>query len=149
VTVFGGKLSDCIKVGNGVVNAVSGLGIADPGLTRQWYGEPDDLIRQQYRFQAKKLNGTLSQVQLERFWCWYGLRALELVETLQKDPAAACHVLPDSDIVRAEVELIRTTEMVVTLDDFLRRRTLLAQTVKADHLTQHLPASDLTRILFG
>ena len=148
VTVFGGKLSDCIKVGNGVVKAVLDAGVADPGLARRWYGEPDDLVRQQYRSQAKVLNGALSQVQLERFWCWYGLRALELLETLQKDPGAACPVLPGSDIVRAEVELIRTTEMVVTIDDFLRRRTLLALTVNADHLASSVAESDLDQILF-
>ena len=148
VTVFGGKLSDCIKVGNGVVKAVLDAGVADPGLARRWYGEPDDLVRQQYRSQAKVLNGALSQVQLERFWCWYGLRALELLETLQKDPGAACPVLPGSDIVRAEVELIRTTEMVVTIDDFLRRRTLLALTLNVDHLAPSVAESDLDQILF-
>ena len=57
-------------------------------------------------------------------------------------------ILAANGITRGELELVRDTEMVVTLEDFLRRRTLLTQTRGKDELAG--PAMmQVCEILFG
>jgi len=58
-------------------------------------------------------------------------------------------VIRPAKICRAELELIRNQEMVVTLEDFLRRRTLLAQTHGLSELASMPGIRAACEVLFG
>jgi glycerol-3-phosphate dehydrogenase len=89
------------------------------------------------------------RVWCERLWRAYGARAVALVKKLANEPGAAEVILDQGAITRAELELLRDTEFVVTLEDFLRRRTLLAQTHSDRQLATLAGIRQAGQILFG
>ena len=42
ISIFGGKLTDCLNVGEEVAAHVAGLGVTLPFPKQRWYGEPPD-----------------------------------------------------------------------------------------------------------
>ena len=131
VTVFGGKLTDCLNVGEEVVDALAGTGV-EPGPERRWYGEPPTSERRAFLGAA---TGTAldrpPDVERERtlahvMWRRHGRAAGRVLRAVVADPTQAEPILPESDVLRAEIPLYAEREMVMTLDDFLRRRTKLA-----------------------
>ena len=54
-----------------------------------------------------------------------------------------------SIIIRAELDLMQRTEMIVSIDDFLRRRTLLAQTTDARDLAVAVENAELDRLFLS
>jgi glycerol-3-phosphate dehydrogenase len=88
------------------------------------------------------------EAQSERLWRCYDSRALTLVEKFEDEPDTREVILVADGITRGELELVRDTEMVVRLEDFLRRRTLLTQTRGKNELAG--PAMmQVCEILFG
>ena len=55
MTIFGGKLTDCINVGEEMVDAVADLGVEFPYPGASWYGEPGKEVKSLYKHQAKLL----------------------------------------------------------------------------------------------
>jgi glycerol-3-phosphate dehydrogenase len=138
-------------VGTEVRDAVLSLDVVDPGGTREWYGESGTRIRNAFLAKVRLLRGASivsGEVQFERLWRCYDSRALKLVQKFEDEPDAREVILAADGITRGELELVRDTEMVVTLEDFLRRRTLLTQTRGKDELAG--PAMmQVCEILFG
>ena len=148
MTILGGKLTDCIRVGEEVRDAVLGLGVLDPQRLRPWYGEPDSDVKSRCFSRLSELGDrapAITAAQRDRFWAWYGERTLELVDQVNDDPASATSIFPNSDIIWAELDLMQRTEMIVSIDDFLRRRTLLAQTTVAKDLAMAVESAELDR----
>ncbi|MCP5160771.1 MAG: FAD-dependent oxidoreductase, partial [Hahellaceae bacterium] len=56
LSIYGGKLTDCINVGDEVCDLVSGLGVAIPFPKRKWYGEPSASVRDEFFHQARLMN---------------------------------------------------------------------------------------------
>ena len=48
ISIFGGKLTDCLNVGEEICAAVRGLGVALPYPKRRWYGEPPATTRDEF-----------------------------------------------------------------------------------------------------
>lgn len=151
VSIYGGKLTDCVDVGNEVCDAVLSLDVVDPGGTRRWYGESGTRIRNAFLAKVRLLRDAspvFGEAQTERLWRCYDSRALTLVERFEHEPDTRKVILVADGITRGELELVRDTEMVVSLEDFLRRRTLLTQTRGKDELAG--PAMmQVCEILFG
>ena len=80
---------------------------------------------------------------------WYGERTLELVDQVNDELASAMSIFPNSDIIWAELDLMQRTEMIVSIDDFLRRRTLLAQTTDAKDLAMAVESAELDRLVLS
>jgi glycerol-3-phosphate dehydrogenase len=133
VSIFGGKLTDCLNVGQEVLDDVRRCGvpvpIADPG---RWYGEPDAAARQRFLARAARLGldkppaVERAETVAEVLWRRHGAAAHEVLDGVEHDPALAQPVLVDSDVLRAELPVFARREMIVAVDDFLRRRTKLA-----------------------
>jgi len=155
VTIFGGKLTDCLNVGEELCAEARRLGVELVHPDRPWYGEPPPAVREQYLRQAGQLKldegaGAVgSELPSARLWRRYGARAQNLLESIRRDPRAAEPALESGDVLRCEVELAAREEMVVTLEDFLRRRTGLAQVVRPEVLRQAPGLWEASRILFG
>jgi glycerol-3-phosphate dehydrogenase len=53
LSIFGGKLTDCINVGDEVAGLVKKLGITLPYENFKWYGEPNDTVRDEFFHRAQ------------------------------------------------------------------------------------------------
>ncbi len=156
LTLFGGKLTDCLNVGEEVCRAVEGLGVALPARSARWYGEPDRAARDAFLAEAAALGlnapaaatSGASGTPAERLWRRHGAGAAALLDVVRRDPGLAGPLLPGADTLRCEVEAARG-EQVVRLEDFLRRRTSLAQVLRPDALRRGPALLEACRALFG
>jgi glycerol-3-phosphate dehydrogenase len=154
LTIFGGKLTDCLNVGQEICGEVRRLGVELPWPRRRWYGEPPAAERDEFLHQARRMGldalaPGASEPTSARLWRRHGAEALGLLEAIRRDRRAAEPVLGCSEHLRCELELAARREMVVGLEDFLRRRTEIAQVVHRDVLRQDPGLDEACRILFG
>jgi glycerol-3-phosphate dehydrogenase len=156
VTIFGGKLTDCLNIGERLCAEATRLGVTLPWPRHAWYGEPPAADREAYQHQARLLGldelapkDGAEESPSARLWRRYGLEALSLLEDIRRDPRAAEPVLPSSSVLRCEVEAASRRELVVSLEDFLRRRTDIALTVRRDELRRAPGLREVSRVLFG
>lgn len=155
LSIFGGKLTDCLNVGQEVVEHVRRLAVSVSTPEQPWYGEPgsERLEQFQARAQAVGLDRLTPSMAIEplseRFWRRYGEQAFELLEAIEQDPRQAESVLEDFCLTRAELPLIASREMVVCLEDYLRRRSMISLTVHAHRLAVDPGLEALAEALFG
>ncbi|HEY7724144.1 MAG TPA: FAD-dependent oxidoreductase [Anaeromyxobacteraceae bacterium] len=155
LTVFGGKLTDCLNVGEEVCAEVERMGVALPDRRRAWYGEPPAEVRDEYFLQARRigLDAMTSPASSEplstRLWRRYGARALGLLDAIRADPAEAQVLIENAEYLRCELELAARREMVVRLEDFLRRRSKISQVVRREDVRDAQGLREACRLLFG
>lgn len=156
ISIFGGKLTDCINVGEEIATLVKDLGIHLPDEKRIWYGEPRDDLKAQFMRNATELGidsylQTLSGEPLsERIWRRYGEHAYRLLEDIAEDPRRALHKPINAiEYTRCELALMARTEMITKLDDFLRRRSKVALVLRREEIVDHPGLSEICDILFG
>lgn len=143
ITIFGGKLTDCINVGNEMVAAVEALGVP-MGPQKPWYGEGTHEERQTWLAQAQ---GVIPEVAVHRLWRCYSARAHEILRLIQKDATLAAPLYPDADVLRAEALYAGKFECVELTEDFLRRRTHLAQQLSRAAVHAEAPYRDTETLL--
>ena len=155
LTIFGGKLTDCLNVGEEICAAVRALGVALPEPDLRWYGEPPESVRDEYFHQARLMDldamtsPTASEKLSTRLWRRYGAEALGLLETIRRDPRMTEVVVETSEYIRAELDETARREMVVRLEDFLRRRSKIALVVRSEDIRRAARLREACRILFG
>jgi glycerol-3-phosphate dehydrogenase len=155
VSVFGGKLTDCLNVGEEVYREVTRQGVRAPYPESPWYGEPSVEVRDEFFHQARlmKLDDLTSPSSSEplstRLWRRYGAAALGLLESIRQDRSEADLVIENAEYIRCEIEEAATREMVTKLDDFLRRRSKIALVVSRPAIEGAAGLRDACRILFG
>ena len=155
LTIFGGKLTDCLNVGDEVCEIVQGLGVDLPFAGRRWWGEPHASVRKRFLHEARLLGleadapPDAAEPRSERLWRRYGAAAFAMLEAIRRDRRAAELIVPGSDFMRCELEETARREMVVTLEDFLRRRTAIALVVRREALHEAPGLRDACEILFG
>ncbi len=155
VTVFGGKLTDCLNVGEEVAADVEALGIPLEKDLRNWCGEPARATRAEFFRQARlmRLDALRTRPGTEplsdRLWRRYGRRAFELLEAIRADPGMGEDVMGSADYLRAELYTAAEHEMVVTLDDFMRRRSKIDLVVRDRDILASPGLREVAEILFG
>ena len=144
VSIFGGKLTDCLNVGEEVLDAVTQLGIAANDLDDSWFGEPP--ASEFTRFDARvRANDSIDDSTAEILWRRYGRRANFVVDRIVQDPALAEVLWDDPRYLKAEIIEIGEYEMVARVEDFLRRRTSLSLTEHSDELDDRI--SEISELL--
>ena len=134
--------------------AVRALGVQLTYEDKKWYGEPD-LARDEFMHQAKLLKldelttPQASEPVSERLWRRYELRALGMLEDIRVDPAMGDALIEGSEFLRCELLGTARHEMVVKLEDFLRRRTRLSLVLPHESLASSTGLREACRILFG
>ena len=155
VTVFGGKLTDCLNVGAEVAHEIEQLGVPLERDLQNWYGEPAKATRTEFYRQAKlmKLDGLRTKPDTERLsdrlWRRYGRRAFDLLEAIRADPAMGEDIMDSADYLRAELHNAAEHEMIVKLDDFMRRRSKIDLVVHDDDIRNSPGLREVAEILFG
>ncbi|NNE96689.1 MAG: FAD-dependent oxidoreductase [Acidimicrobiales bacterium] len=143
VSIFGGKLTDCLNVGEEVAEALEELAIPLTDASDDWFGEPSESVRNAFYAEAAKV-GLDRAPAVERaasaaevLWRRHGRAAYQIVRAIEHDPEMGKPALGDSDVLWAEVALMGEREMIATIDDFLRRRTKLSLIYRRDELLAH------------
>ena len=155
LSIFGGKLTDCVNVGNEVSAIVAGLGVELAYPDYKWYGEPHSSVREEYIHQARlmDLDSYTSPESIEslssRLWRRYDQQAFELLADIREDPRQAEVLIKGTDYIRCEIRLAKQQEMITKLEDFLRRRSKIALVVSREKI-RHAPGlMEACEILFG
>ena len=155
ISIFGGKLTDCLNVGEEVADAVEDLGLPLEKDTGTWYGEPTSETRDVFYRQARlmRLDDLRVRPDVEplsdRLWRRYGRRAFAMLEAIRSDPSMGEDIFGGTDYLRVELYLAASTEMVTRLEDFMRRRSKIEQVVPNADLGDTEGLREVCDILFG
>ena len=131
------------------------MGLSLPQKNRKWYGEPDEAIREEYLALAKSMkldeltSSGSSEILSTRLWRRYGKRAFGLLENIQNEPKLAEPLINGTDYIKCELTEAVDREMIVTLEDFLRRRSKLALVVQNEDLKNSDGLKEACKILFA
>jgi glycerol-3-phosphate dehydrogenase len=154
VSIFGGKLTDCLNVGQEVYDEVVRLGVTPPYPRRRWYGEPEE-AREEFFYQAELMDldaltsPRSSEKLTTRLWRRYGRDALILLETIRRDPREAEVLIAGAEYLRCEIEKAARREMVTKLEDFLRRRSKIALVIPEDEIKDAPGLREACLLMFG
>lgn len=155
VTIFGGKLTDCLNVGEEVAEAIEQLGIPLEKDLHNWYGEPARATRKEFFRQARlmKLDRIRDKPEVEplsdRLWRRYGRRAFAMLDAIREEPAMAEDIMGSADYIRVELHEAARSEMVTKLEDFMRRRSKIELVVSDDDIDNSPGLREVAEILFG
>ncbi len=155
ITIFGGKLTDCLNVGEEVADAVESLGLPLEPDHHNWYGEPTRDTRTEFYRQARLMKlddlrqGPEYEPLSDRLWRRYGRRAFSMLEAIRSDPRMGQEILGGTDYLRVELYTAANTEMVTRLEDFMRRRSKIEQVVTDDQVVESEGLREVAEILFG
>ena len=83
-----------------------------------------------------------------RLWRRYGKRAFELLKNIHEEPKMAEPLIEGTDYIKCELTEAADREMIVTLEDFLRRRSKLALVVQNEDLKKSDGLKEACKILF-
>jgi glycerol-3-phosphate dehydrogenase len=155
ITIFGGKITDCLNVGEEIFDVVQRLGVKPPFPDRVFYGEPPDAVRDEFFHQGRLMNldamtpESSSEPLSLRLWRRYRAGAFALLERIREDPRSAELLIENAEYIRCEIEQAASREMVVKLEDFLRRRSKIALVVSTAELERAAGLDEACRILFS
>ncbi|MCH4561522.1 glycerol-3-phosphate dehydrogenase/oxidase [Halomonas sp. EGI 63088] len=155
LSIFGGKLTDCLNVGEEVVEEVRRLGVTVPHPDYRWYGEPPAAVREAFMHQARLMEldamtaAHASEPLSLRLWRRYGAQAVEMLEDIRQDPRQGEVLIEGTEYLRCELRQARRREMVTRLEDFLRRRSKIALVVPEETIRRSPGLEEACEILFG
>ncbi len=154
ISIFGGKLTDCINVGNEVSDYVRQLGVALPEAQYRWYGEPPASVKAEYLRQADAMDldgytvSYAAEPLTSRLWRRYDAEALELLDAIREDPRQAEILIEGTEYLRCEIQQAKHREMIAKLEDFLRRRSKISQVVRHEDIKNARGLMEACEILF-
>ena len=140
ITIFGGKLTDCLNVGDEIAEELESIGIKGREAADDWFGEPGQAEWDTFLTAAtaagldRRPDVEQADTMAEVIWRRHGRAAHRVLDLIAEDPALADPVLANSDLLRAELPVMAEREMIVRPEDFLRRRTKLALITHRDDL---------------
>lgn len=155
LSIFGGKLTDCINVGEEVCQWIETFGIPLTYPDHKWYGEPGKAVKREFFHRAKLMRlddltpASSSEPLTQRFWRRYGRNAINMLESIRENPAMGNLLIENSKYLRVEVEHAANREMITTLDDFLRRRSKIALVVPKQDILHAPGLKQACDILFA
>ena len=155
ISIFGGKLTDCLNVGEEISKLVRELGIVLPYAGHRWYGEPPDEVRDEFFHEARLMglddltSPESSEPLSTRLWRRYGESALRLLEDIRAEPSMAEVLIHGTEYIRGELYHAARREMITKLDDFLRRRSKIALIARKETIKVAPGLFEACRILFG
>jgi alpha-glycerophosphate oxidase/glycerol-3-phosphate dehydrogenase len=155
LSIFGGKLTDCINVGEEIAELVESIGISLPHKNAIWYGESSKEIKKEFEYRAElveldKMTPEYSSEMLTvRLWRRYDIHALQILDEIQRDPTQAEQLMRNAEYLRAELHYAARREMITTLEDFLRRRSKIEMVLRKTEIIETPGIIEACQILFG
>ena len=112
---------------------------------RRWYGEPSPTARRRYDERAAGL--ALDPVVAVDLWRRQGMRSFPALDLIDADRSLGEPMGGLVPMTEAEVRVMADHEWIVEADDFLRRRTMLAQVERSDDLSADFAVARALEIL--
>ncbi len=154
ISIFGGKLTDCLNVGDEVSSLVAQCGLNVGHALRGGLGEPGLKIKAEFdqytkdseldKHTSKSARAPLS----ERLWRRYGTDAKTIAQSIVADPTKAEILFDNNSFNWAELEHAAANEMIESIDDLFRRRTSIGMVVPWQERTQPDILLKIARVLF-
>ncbi len=154
ISIFGGKLTDCLNIGEEISNLVQQMGILLSEPKRKWYGEPTEEIKKKFFDTANAINldkytsKTASEKISERLWRLYGANAINISKIIIDNPETAEPLIEGTDYLKCELTEASLNEMIINLDDFLKRRSRIALVASRKELKDSDNLKEACKILF-
>jgi glycerol-3-phosphate dehydrogenase len=155
ISIFGGKLTDCLNVGDEICDEVTKLGISLTPLQEKWYGEPGNKVKSAFYKKAYELEldkvvaSDTGEMLSDRLWRRYADKAISMLEAIEEDETMAQTLIEGTGIRRCEIDYIVESEMIVTLEDYLKRRSKLEYLLTREDLRKLDGVHDACVKLFG
>lgn len=155
ISVFGGKLTDCLNVGDEIADVVASLGVELTEPEGLWYGEPAPKVKAQFVAAAASINldgmtgPGIEEKLTERLWRRYGNSAFDLLEQIKADRSQADILIAGAEYVRCEIEYAAQHEMITKLDDFMRRRSKISLVMTKSEIANAGGLMSACEMLFG
>ena len=155
ISIYGGKLTDCLNIGEELCQEVSKMGVTLPHPEGTWFGEPEAKRRREFLNQASEFeldsafHQSPNETKAECLWRRYGEEAFELLEMIRQDSSLSEPLFPEAENLLCEIHLIAKKEMIVSLADLLRRRTRLALLFHHDFLKNSKNLKEAASVIFG
>lgn len=155
LSVFGGKLTDCINVGEEVCRQVEALGVSLNESAVRWYGEPADTMKQEFFKRAEEIQldsltwEHAAEPLSQRYWRRYGKNAFLMLDAIEKDPSQAELLIENAEYTRCEIEYTHKFEMITKLEDFLRRRSKISMVLRKEEILASEGLMEACKIFFG
>ena len=155
ISIFGGKLTDCLNIGEEVVEFVRDCGVDVQENTTIWYGEPNKNEHDRFLQRAAeiKLDDSTplnaSEPSSTRLWRRYGNKAFDILHQVEANPELKKELIPGSECLTVEALHAKDYEMVVQLEDFLRRRTKISMMISQRNLEESPATKQACQLLFG
>ncbi|MEE4377131.1 MAG: glycerol-3-phosphate dehydrogenase/oxidase [Candidatus Competibacteraceae bacterium] len=155
LSIFGGKLTDCINVGDEVCDLVRKMDVAIPYPNFKWYGEPPAAVREEFFHRARLMEldkltvADATEPLSVRLWRRYGAKAMDLLALIGREPQQAEILIEGTEFTRCEMQYAARHEMITKLEDLLRRRTKIALVVRRKDIKQAPGLMEACDILFG
>ncbi len=155
LSIFGGKITDCINVGEEIAKQIEKLGIPLKAADKKWYGEPSRVEHLKFLDAAEKagldqLTPASSPEPLsERLWRRYGNDAMDMLSAIAEDPGQAKLLIENAEYLRCELSYAAEKEMISKLEDFLRRRSKIEMVVSKKTIQDSAGVEEACKILFG
>lgn len=154
MSIFGGKLTDCLNVGDEICDKVAALGVTLQAPQQVWYGEPDEAQHQAYCARSRGLQ--LDRVMLPdsdgslqtRLWRRYGLDALAMLDQIEIEPSLATPAIAGTSLFRCELAHLAEKEMPTSLEDLLHRRSKIGLVVEKHKLKSSAGTMAVCRQVF-
>jgi glycerol-3-phosphate dehydrogenase len=144
LSIFGGKLTDCLNVGDEVVGHFKKLGF-QIGKSQKWFGEVVGQMPPSFLQQVRSLCGSSESAErvAEGLWRRHGNQAHHIIDSTS-------HLLEEvfegTGITYAEVSHVIDTEMVVRAEDLLRRRLPLAMLRSESEIASNDKLQEILRV---
>jgi glycerol-3-phosphate dehydrogenase len=84
-----------------------------------------------------------------RLWRRYGAEAMHMIDAIRRDPRQAEVIIETSEYIRCELDEAARREMIVKLEDFMRRRSKIALVVRREEIRRAPGLVEACNILFG
>lgn len=155
ISIFGGKLTDCLNIGEEICEEVSKLGVQLRPVKTKWYGESGKEVKTAYFKQAYKLGldqviaSDTGEMLSDRLWRRYAEHAIPMLDAIEKNAEMADTLIECSGIRRCEIDYIAENELVVKLEDYLKRRSKLEFLISFDELKRSKGLYKACEKLFG
>lgn len=125
ISIFGGKLTDCINIGNEVVHAVKKLGLPVKPA-KHWFGEPSPQIPLSLVKKIQSFHPQVANELAEELWRRHSNDAFKIVATWDISNKNAELIFDGLMFTFGELKYIAENEHVLNAEDLLRRRTPIA-----------------------
>ena len=116
VTILGGKLTDCLNVGEELVGELNrfGLKVKVPG---KWFGEGSQLRKDEFFAHVRNSSNSDGDLIADGLWRRHGGEAFKIVGDAKLED-----LIPGLGVTEQEIRYIAKNEKVLKREDLLRRR---------------------------